>query len=139
MIYAMTYEIEGICGGSVNTSQMEIINFAKSMAETALDQLDDAISLGEWFDLSGNETEPMKSLLSGDIDEIQDMIGQISDRLKAKKMGFIDLWEYQDIFQLIEYHDVTSWCSKSLKDHIATARKANCGLVQEFANEWSNC
>lgn len=138
MLYAITFEINSIFspGGSVKTTRAEIIGFAKSMAKLALDQLGDAVSFVEWFDLNGEETSPHKSLQSGDIDEIENIIGQISDTMQVHNLGYIGLWEYEDIFHLIEDQDVISWCSTSLKDRIATARKAYFGLVHELANEW---
>ncbi len=138
MLYAITYEIEGISGpgGAIKTSQKDIVDLAKPMAETALYQLDDAVSLGEWYNLEGEDTDPRKILYLDDIDEVINIIGQISDAMKADKVGYIDLHEYEDIFQLIEDQDVTSWCSSSLKDSIAKVRKDYFGLVHELSDEW---
>ena len=103
MLYAVTYHIEGICGpgGSVDTSRDEILWFAKSMAEITLDQMDDAVSVVEWFDLDGNETDPRKLLQSNDLDEVANIISQISDAMMSQRAGYLDLWKYSDIFQLI--------------------------------------
>lgn len=138
MLYVVTYEIEGICGpgGSVNTSRDEIIRFAKSMAEIALDQMGDDVSFGEWFDLDGNETDPQKLLQSNDLDEVTNIISQISDAMKSQRAGYLDLWEYSDVFQLIEEHEVIAWCSAALKDQITQVRKAYFALVRDLSDEW---
>jgi hypothetical protein len=138
MLYAVTYQIEGICGpgGSVDTSRDEIMRFAKSMAEIALHQMDDAVSVVEWYDLDGNETDPRKLLQSNDLDEVANIISQISDAMKSQRAGYLDLWEYGDIFRLIEEHEVTTWCSEALKDQIAQVQKVYFALVRNLSDEW---
>jgi hypothetical protein len=112
------------------------MRFAKSMAETALDQMDDAVSVVEWYDLDGNETDPRKLLQSNDLDEVANIISQISDAMKSQRAGYLDLWEYGDVFRLIEEHEVTTWCSEALKDQIAQVQKVYFALVRNLSDEW---
>ena len=138
MLYAVTYNIESSYGpgGYVDTSRDEVIKVAKSMAEVALDQMDDGVSFHEWFDLDGNEEEPRNLLQSDILEEVKNIIEQIGDAMKGGKDGYIDFWEYSDIFELIKEQEVTSWCSESLKDQIAQVKKAYCALVNHLSDEW---
>ncbi|PKL41996.1 MAG: hypothetical protein CVV41_16225 [Candidatus Riflebacteria bacterium HGW-Riflebacteria-1] len=140
MIYAMTYEINGICGpaGLLDQAREKVIQFAASMARIALDQLGDAVGLIEWQNLSGEEVDPRKQLESQDIEEVVNILEQRSDCLKEQSAGYIDLWEYSNVFDLIAEQGVESWCSSELKDQIAVARKAYFAVVNDIANEWPN-
>ncbi len=138
MLYVVTYNIEGIYGpgGYVDTSRDEVIRFAKSLAELALDQMDDAVSIHEWFDVNGNEEQPRHLLRSNKVEEVKHIIEQISDTMKSEDLGYVDFWEYGDIFKLIEDQQFTSWCSESLKDQITQVKKAYFALVNHLADEW---
>lgn len=104
MIFAVTYNIESSTGpgGYIDTSRDEVIKFAKSMAEVALDDMDDLVSSSEWFDLDENEREPRNLLQSNNLEEVKNIIEQIGDVMKVKGFGYIDFWEYGDIFELIK-------------------------------------
>lgn len=140
MLYAVTYEISGIVGpaGFIDTDRDEVVRFAKSIAEVSLDCLGDRVTVHEWYDLEGEEVRDLRSLLkSGDEKEVLDIIGQISDHMKGQKEGNIDIWEYKDIFELVDEHNVMSWCSKSLNKEIARIRKEYFSLIREISDEWS--
>jgi hypothetical protein len=139
MLYAVTYEIKGISGpaGSLDTNRGEIIEFAKSMAEVALDQMGDDIFSYDWYDLEENEADPRKLLRSSDINQVANAISQVSEFMKTEQLGYIDFWEYGDIFQLIEEQEVRSWCSISLQNQIELVKKAYFALVRGISDEWA--
>ena len=138
MIYAISYELSGISGpsGIVDISKDEVITFAKSTAESALDQLGEWVLVSEWFNLDGEKANPRTVLESGNQEEILNIIVQISYEMKQKKKGYIDYWEYQDIFELIKEHDVMSWCSKPLNNKIIKAKKEYHSVIQSISEEW---
>lgn len=140
MLYAVIYEIEGITlpSGYVNTSRDEVIRVAKSIAEMALDQMGDAISLYDWYDSDGNEAEPFKLLQSANLEEVKNIVIQISDDMKGERSGYIDFLEYSDIFELIKEQEVTSWCSASLKEEITQVKKAYFALVHHLSDDWGD-
>jgi hypothetical protein len=140
MIYALTFEFKGFVdpGGSASSSQDEIIKYARSMAEIALDHFEDALSFDEWCDLNQDPVDPRELLKSDDPDELKNIISQISDALKADRHGYIDLWEYNDLFELIKDHEVPSWCDEPLKSEIATVRKDYFTLMHHISDEWSS-
>ena len=139
MLHVVTCEIDGIYGpcGHVFNSRQEALAFAKAIAETALDQLCDAVPLGEWYDLAGEEVDPYQALKSDDPDLVGDMIGQISDAMKADRSGYVDLADFDDIFELLVGHDVASWCSNSLKVRIAELHRAYSSLLDDLEKEWA--
>lgn len=138
MIYAVYCELEGIIspGGVVNSKREEVINHAKSMAVIGLDLLDDAVNLVEWYDLNGEETDPYKMLQSDNLDEVENIIVQISDEMKTGNVGCIDLGKYEDLFEFIDSQDVNSWCSGSLKAGITTLKKEYFGMINKISDEW---
>jgi hypothetical protein len=138
MIYAISCELSGILrpGGIVDISKDEVVTFAKSTAEIALDQLGEWVPASEWFNLDGEETDPRTVLESGNQEEILYIIVQISDEMKHKNVGYIDYWEYQDIFELIKEHGVMSWCSEPLKNKIIKAKKEYHSVIQSISEEW---
>ena len=138
MIYAISYELSGISGpgGIVDISKDDVVTFAKSMAKTALDQLGDRVFASEWFSLDGEGTDPITVLESGNQEEILNIIVQISDEMKINNEGYIDYWEYQDIFELIKEHGVMSWCSETLKNKIIKAKKEYHSVIQSISEEW---
>ncbi len=140
MLYAVTYKLEGIFGpgGYADTTLDGVIKVAKSMAEIVLDQMDDGVYLHEWFGLDGNENEPRNLLQSDSLEELKNIIQQIGNAMNEGKDGYIDFWEYSDIFELIKEQEVTSWCSESLKDRIARVKKAYFALVNHLSDEWGD-
>ena len=140
MLYAVTYELVGISGpgGSVARSEEEVVRFAQSLAEVALDQLGDAVPFADWYDLEGNDAKPRALLLSSDMEEVRNVITQISDQMKAQGQGYIDFWEYSDIFELVCDQQVELWCTSSLKKRIAEIRKEYYSIVHEISDEWAN-
>ena len=138
MFYTCVYELEGIWGpcGFVATTRDEVVEVAKSMAQLALDQMDDAVSTYEWYDLNGNAADPRALLNSNDVDELVGIVAQISDSMKGSREGYIDLSEFKDIFELIESHKVDSWCSPELRDQIASVRQAYFGLMHDLNEAW---
>ena len=138
MIYAVTYEIVGITGqeGAVDVSRERILEFAKNMAQVALDHLGDSVNFVDWYDLNGDEIETNALLTSADADELTDSISQISDELKCQREGWIDLWEYSDLFELVKEHYVEEWCSQQMKQRIADVRREYYGLVYDLSEEW---
>src|SRR5664279_3609538 len=122
MLYTVFYQLDGIVGpsGYVAKSQEEIVELARPMAQLALDQMDDYATSCEWYDTNGVDADPRELLESDDIDEVIEIIAQISDTMKPRKGGFIDIAEFNDIIELIEKHNVVSWCSPKLRDQVAS-------------------
>ena len=58
--------------------------------------------------------------------------------MKVERWGYIDLWEYNDIFQLVEDQHVMSWCSESLKNEIIQLKKTYFALLHSISDEWGN-
>lgn len=140
MIYAVYCELEGIMspGGVVKLDREEVTIYAKSMASIGLDLLDDTVNLVEWYDLNGEETDPYKMLQSDNLDEVENIIVQISDEMKTGNVGCIDLRKYEDIFEFIEDQNVNSWCSKSIKDRIYDLKKEYFSIINDISDEWIN-
>jgi len=139
MIYAVTYNIRDIVGpaGYVSENKDEVLAHAVEIAAIALDQMDDAVPLSDWYDLKGDNADPRNTLHATGVDEHRYAIQQISDHLKSENSGFIDLWEYADVFSLIEEHNVETWCSDRLKKAIVECRRNISSLLQTIAEEWS--
>ncbi len=139
MLYTCYFEIDGIVGpsGYVSDSRDEIVEAAKGMGEIALDQMDDATSTYEWYDLSGNAADPRTLLDSDDSDEVLNVVAQISDTLKPRGDGFIDVAEFNDIFELLEWHRVSSWCSAELRDQIKALGTARAEVLHRLSDEWA--
>jgi len=138
MLYAITYEIEGICGpgGYVSATRNEALTFAREMAEVALGQLGDGVSCVDWFDFNGEADDPRGILSSNDLDEVAYAVEQINDAMQSQNIGYIGLLEYQDLFHFIEDQNVVSWCSKKLKDRIVSMRNYYSCLTRDIASEW---
>jgi hypothetical protein len=140
MLYAVTYELEGIQGpgGYVSRSRSEVLGFAKGIAEVVLDQLGDAVSIEEWYDLNGEEANPRILLQSDDPDQVTDVISQISDAMKAERSGYLDLKEYTNLFELADAEGVESWCSSTLRARLHELRKGYWAVVDELSAEWGS-
>lgn len=138
MLHSVTYRLDGIYGpgGYVSADRADAIEYAVSLANVALDQLGDYVSVTEWFDCSGNEVNPRDLLGTTDLDEVANMVGQISDTLKGQDMGHLDLLTYDDLFELLAAHHVTEWCSPGLREKISAARTACHDVVVALAEEW---
>jgi len=138
MLYAVTYEIEAVWGpgGFVATTREDVVGVAKSIAEIALDQLDDAVNAIDWFDLEGNDADARVLLQSEHIEELVNVISQISEEIMIDESGYICLWEYSDLFELVDGHNVKSWCTESLKMEITRVRKEYFSLVDKISDEW---
>jgi hypothetical protein len=139
MIYAVTYKLSDLIGpaGYVSENKDEVLAHAVEIAAIALDQMDDAVALSDWYDLKGGNADPRNLLSAASEGERRNTIQQISDHLKSENSGFIDLWEYADVFSLIEEHDVETWCSDRLRKVIFECRKNVSSLLQLIAEEWS--
>jgi hypothetical protein len=138
MIYSLYFCINGVTGpgGYANESLSEVISFARPIVETALDQLDDLVNEWEWFDPSGEEANPYELLHSDDTDQFQDILSQISDLMKAKGYGWIDIQTHDDLFYLANHHDVVTWAPEPFKHRLKELRKAYLSLVEDLSNEW---
>lgn len=138
MIYSLYFYIDGITGpgGYANESLAEVISFARGMAEVALDHLDDHVNWCEWFDLAGDEANPYDLLHSDDADQLQDILSQISDLMKAKGYGWIDIQTHDDLFCLANHHDVGSWASEKFNHRLKELRKAYSSLIDDLSSEW---
>lgn len=140
MLYVLTYDITSITGqnGYVSKSRQEVIQLAVSMAEIALDHLDDAVNFVEWTDLSGTEADPRKLLRSVDSDEVVNVLEQISEKLMLEDKGHINLHEHHDLFELMEAHDLASWCTPELVIQIKEVRKGYLSAIDVLNGEWES-
>ena len=138
MLHSVIYKLDGIwgAGGYVSINRTDAIEFAVSMANVYLDQLHDCLGETEWFDRSGDEANPREVLGGPDLDEVENMIFQIGDTLKMQDMGYLDLGEYGDLFELLAAHNVEEWCSSGLKERISAARSAVHDVIVALAEEW---
>lgn len=140
MLYVITYEIGDVTGpgGCVSTSRQEVLELAVAMAELGLNELDDLVNVTEWLNLSGDEDEPRKLLKATDPDEVANAVQQIGDKLQLEKMGHINLFEHHHLFEVVQVHDVESWCSAELKAKIQAARGSYSSAIRALADEWVN-
>ena len=139
MIFSLSFNIEGVYGpgGSVHASIEEVLRAAAPLAESALDQMDDLVNELEWFDVFGAEADPRDLLRCDDGDEIQNAISQISDVMKARDSGWIDIQSHDNIFDLVEEHDALAWTSDQFKQRYAELRTLHAALARDLSDEWS--
>jgi uncharacterized protein YfkK (UPF0435 family) len=137
MIYAVSYEIDGLLnpGGLISTSQADVIDRCKSLVENSLSIFGDVLD-GEWLDLDEQPANPTVIFQIGSIEEKLNILSQVSDEMKSQKYGYIDYWEYSDIFDLIKDQNTLAWCSDSMKDRIKLLRKEYFDLLVDLSDEW---
>lgn len=138
MIYSLCYCIEPAYGpaGSVSESVEEILGVAVSYANEALAHLDDWVNEVEWFDLMGEPADIRSLLKSTDAEQVRDALTQVSDTLKARGDGWLDIVEHDDLFALIAHHDVREWASDSLKEAISQARRTYTEAIAKLSDCW---
>ena len=138
MLYVVVYHLDGVVGpgGHIASSRAESVEFAAGLAVVALDLLGDYVSEVEWFDLNGELSDPFSLLKSNSVDQVADVISQVSDYLKGRKSGHLDVVEYDDLFELAKNQDVGSW-APGLGARILELRSTYHALVEDLSQEWS--
>lgn len=139
MLYVFVYKIDGIIGpgGTVDTTRGPVVRDAITRSIVALDQLDDAVGVHEWFNLAGEEVDPYSVLRSDDEEEILEVVSQINDLLQAQGLGYLGFDEFDTLSDLIEHHCVLEWCSESLKVELVDLRRRYAALVSALSEEWA--
>jgi len=69
-------------------------------------------------------------------DEVIYYIKDMGERMLLNGLGYIQLFEYNDIFSFIEAQDVESWCSESLKKKIKSFNNIHSSLISDISQEW---
>lgn len=148
MLHSLVYSLDGVYGpaGSVSKSRSAIVAQAADIAKTAADFLGDYLSIlddqcapsGEEDDEVELESERIvKQLDSNDDGEREEAILEISELLKSKQLGYIDIHTHGDLFSLVDYHGALEWVSPGLKARLQAARTEYQRLVIDMDDEWS--
>lgn len=139
MIYSLHFSLDGVFGpgGAINERRGELVAQAVDIARAAVDVLGDWVADAEWFDASGNESDVLSIFDTEDEDELIAAVAQISDAMKAQRIGFIDLAEHDDLFALIDHHSMVEWVSKAMRDRILKVKRAYRALEGDLSDEWS--
>jgi len=147
MLHSVIFNLEGVFGpcGDVSSNRSEILDQAVTFARVAADSLGDQLSaldeelesIAENNDGGVDPSRSVRDLLdSAHSEDRERAVSMISDLLKSQSMGYLDLASHDDLFTLVEDHDLMSWVSPALKARIELARKQNAQLVQEISTEW---
>ena len=150
MLHSLVYSIDGVYGpaGSLSKSRSEIVALAADIAKIAADCLGDYLSiLDDQYLPSEDEDEDeeveleseriVEQLGSSDDAEREEAILEISELLKSKQLGYIDIRTHDDLFSLVDYHYALEWVSPALKARIQAARTEYQKLVDDLGDEWS--
>lgn len=139
-IYAYIWRSDGDLaigpGGDVSHSESNIIEQAIAHAEMLLEGYWEYVSTDAWEDSQGNEVNPYDTLKSDNTTEAINMIGEINERLKVNSLGCVELSEFNNIIELIEYHKVYSWGSESLRERIESLYEECTSVLGDISDEW---
>jgi len=137
MLYVVTYNIKGIYGpgGTLLRLGMKLSELPGRWRKWLWTKW-----MTPYPFMSGSILMEMKdnreSSSVNNLEEVKHIIGQISDTMKSEDFGYIDFWEYGDVFELIEGQQVSSWCSEALENQIAQAKKSYFALLNQLSYEW---
>ena len=139
MIYSLSFDIEGVYGpgGYAGESLPEVIGFATPLAVVALDHLGDGVSEMGWFNVAGEEANPRELLEQDEPRQVAHVVSQISDALKCRDMGHIDISTHETLLDLVEDQDVLSWCSGTLRNRIELLKIEQASLLTALVSEWA--
>lgn len=139
MIYVVTYNLESVLGpgGFMSESRDEVMTCAVTWARQGLASLDDYVNLAEWY---GDDGEPIEgsALWTADDTVIVSLLDQISDAMRTERHGYVDVFEYPDLFEAVKSHDVEAWASDEALQSIRDARKAYLRAISIVADEWAH-
>ena len=138
MIYCVVYENQGVSGpcGNIFLSREEAVVFAKDIAKSMFEKFGDPGAMCEWVNSGGDKIDPFNLQAATEVEEMECFIEQVSDVMKTECEGFVDIFEYEDFFQLCQNQNVEQWCSDKLKEKIRTIRKEYFGLIDQVSCEW---
>lgn len=144
MLHSLTYSLEGVYGpsGTIYNDKADLVRHAGQVAKVGADILGDILSAvdSEQDDEGCVDSESinvLNLLNSDDETEQEEAISRISDLLKINQMGYIDLHTHDDLFALIEYHDVIEWISPQLRTRIKKIQNLYGALAADISDQWS--
>ncbi|WP_286235598.1 hypothetical protein [Thalassotalea sediminis] len=133
-----TFQILGVCdnAGFVYKSFHEAVMGILPFAETALDHIYEYATANDWFDLDGNSIEAFELLSVKSDLELAHRYRQLDDLMKVNGVGFIQLFEYENVFELIKDQNIEQWCSEKLKCEILELKKSEGRFLYNLEQEW---
>ena len=148
MLHSLVYLLDGVYGpaGSVSESRSAIVAQAADIAKVAAGVLGDYLSiLDDQYGPSEEDDDELEleserlvdQLDSNDDGEREEAISEISELLKSKQLGYIDIHTHEDLFSLVDYHGALEWLSLELKARLQAARTEYQRLVVDIDDEWS--